>query len=505
MRAVWLLLAVAAPAFGQAPPTHNFQLAPTGPGTAGTVYGGVPGPFMSATRGAWRPGNTPTGTWPKIMESGMRGPGPLDVIDVDARVKVSRGAAAKAFSRALPLIGTAVAIKDLADLLRCIESGGEWACDEGRPEQQIETFCRGLPSGPFTECYPSPAAASQAYAQRETANQVAQSTPGFIVQYEVTYVNPNHLPFGSSGWRVCHNFQKRGWRPEFDPIPAWQTGQACDQPYNFVNDRRCPPVTINGVEVIPQKGVDGLCPTLQYQPSAQTDVESRAGTHAPDDMLGRVLPPIMNAPSGQVPPVVIEEPPGFSGPTSQQGGRETTTNPDGSTVVRDTDYPFTYVPGGYRWDRRVTEFTVPPGVEVPPPATTVPGITPGPVTVAPGNQGEDIECGIPGYPACKIDETGTPTAPIDDGAAKVDAATQPLRVCLSDPSACLPALPELQWSFALPSACGPIALPAFAPFVTEVDVCRFQPMFHDLMTVVWVLGGLFGAIGLFWRNAMSPV
>ena len=57
----------------------------------------------------------------------------------------------------------------------------------------------------------------------------------------------------------------------------------------------------------------------------------------------------------------------------------------------------------------------------------------------------------------------------------------------------------------MPTACGVIPVPAFAPFLSEVDICQFQPVFHDLMSVVWVLGGLFGAISMFWRKTFAGV
>jgi hypothetical protein len=63
--------------------------------------------------------------------------------------------------------------------------------------------------------------------------------------------------------------------------------------------------------------------------------------------------------------------------------------------------------------------------------------------------------------------------------------------------------PDINWAFELPTACGVIPTPAFAPAMESVDVCQFQPIFHDVMSVVWVLGGLFGAISLFMRNALT--
>lgn len=63
--------------------------------------------------------------------------------------------------------------------------------------------------------------------------------------------------------------------------------------------------------------------------------------------------------------------------------------------------------------------------------------------------------------------------------------------------------PDINWAFELPTACGVIPTPAFEPFMASIDVCQWQPMFHELMTVVWMLGGLFGAISLFMRNSLA--
>lgn len=112
-------------------------------------------------------------------------------------------------------------------------------------------------------------------------------------------------------------------------------------------------------------------------------------------------------------------------------------------------------------------------------------------------------CGLPNTPPCKIDEKGTPEPKEDKAADDIDKAKKPLDDFLKNPTSALPTFPTINWAFTLPSGCSPIALPAFAPYLQEIDVCAFQPMFHDLMSFVWVMGGIFGAIGTFWRNTFS--
>lgn len=113
-----------------------------------------------------------------------------------------------------------------------------------------------------------------------------------------------------------------------------------------------------------------------------------------------------------------------------------------------------------------------------------------------------ITCGLPDTPACRIDETGVP----DGSALKQDAAKDSydgLRDLIASPSTKLPQMPTLSWNFALPSGCAVIPLTAFEPYVKPIDICQFQPMFHSLMSVVWMLGGLFGAISFFFKSALA--
>lgn len=136
--------------------------------------------------------------------------------------------------------------------------------------------------------------------------------------------------------------------------------------------------------------------------------------------------------------------------------------------------------------------------------TTRPAASSTITTTTPGTDAPKV-CGLPGTPVCavKVDETGTAEAPKLDGQKTADDILKPLKDFAADPKSKLPSLPVLNWGFALPTGCTAIAIPAFAPYLQAIDICPFLPMFHDLMSVVWVLGGLFGAIGTFWRNVFS--
>lgn len=112
-------------------------------------------------------------------------------------------------------------------------------------------------------------------------------------------------------------------------------------------------------------------------------------------------------------------------------------------------------------------------------------------------------CGLPDTPACKIDEEGTPEPEVDTSKKDIDDAINPIKIIIDNPISVLPELPALRWDFALPTGCTSIATPAFSPFLSEIDICPFQSVFHDIMSMVWVLGGLFGAISMFWRSTFA--
>lgn len=162
--------------------------------------------------------------------------------------------------------------------------------------------------------------------------------------------------------------------------------------------------------------------------------------------------------------------------------QETVIGPDGKPVLDSNGQPIL---------KTVT--TVTPGTTTT--ETTVKDKLPDPVT-----------CGLPGTPACVMDETGTPTQTDIDQKMDKDAPKKTQKdiddIAL-DPVGKLPKLPTINWAFMLPTGCSVIPTPAFAPMLTGIDVCQFQPVFHDLMSIVWVFGGLFGAISLFMKSSLA--
>lgn len=137
--------------------------------------------------------------------------------------------------------------------------------------------------------------------------------------------------------------------------------------------------------------------------------------------------------------------------------------------------------------------------------TTTTESTSGPKTSTTPDDGEDLECGLPGTPACKIDETGTPD-PIAETQAQQDAdnALSATKEFFDGLQTALPELPSLNWTFSLPTGCSTIDMPGFSadvPSLGSINMCQYQPMVHDLMSMIWAGVGLFVAIGMVFKES----
>lgn len=183
-----------------------------------------------------------------------------------------------------------------------------------------------------------------------------------------------------------------------------------------------------------------------------------------------------------------------TGPATSPGTTTTTENPDGSTTTTTTTHNHTYTGPTINTTTQTISSTCTAGSCNTTRTTETPKLDEQPFT---------MPCGVPGTPACavKVDETGMPTAESVDADRLRDLEDEN-RAWIGGLVAANP-FPDINWAFELPTACGVIPTPAFAPAMESVDVCQFQPIFHDVMSVVWVLGGLFGAISLFMRNALT--
>lgn len=200
---------------------------------------------------------------------------------------------------------------------------------------------------------------------------------------------------------------------------------------------------------------------------------------------------------------------------SDGAGTITAESPAETTTIPFSPSPTT--PGAYTGGGSVS---IGPGVPSIPPGTTAPatdpatntGTTSGSTTgtntgTGTGTSTSPWLCGLTGLPPCTVavDSTGVVTTvdALANPQASVSDNTKTLDAAVSKPDTLWPAFPLVNWAFALPSGCSVIPTPEFAPALSSIDLCQYQPMFHSVMSMVWVLGGLWGSIGLFWRNTMA--
>lgn len=176
------------------------------------------------------------------------------------------------------------------------------------------------------------------------------------------------------------------------------------------------------------------------------------------------------------------------------------TNPDGSSVTEETTTTTTATVNGDKIDytqQRTTTTTTRDATGVTTGTTTATTTAPTSPTGSTAAENEDLECGLPGGSPCLIDETGTPEQVDDDGQTKIDEIFQPLMECMTDPLSCLPELPEVNWAFTFPSSCGSISMGGYSQIgLPSIDVCQYQGIIHDLMSMLWAAAGLFGAVGM---------
>lgn len=374
--------------------------------------------------------------------------------------------------------------------MRCEESfGGGVGCDTGQDEVPvgIYTVSRLHQAGPATYSASSATAAGAAAAAAANAYYNALPRPASRQEYRVS----NCVPASCVGTFVTIQFQRRqcadpnsnttctygSWADMGDQKGATQApGLACPSI-----------VTMSG-SVVPVKGADGKCPTGIYPPITDSDFATRADqpwASTPTERLAGDLVPL------GVP--IDHEFPSIQPIPTPSTTRETTNNPDGSTTVRDTSFPWVNIPDGYGWEPTVSTRTYPPGETPPPPSSSpLPG---GSTTTGSPPAEREITCGLPGTPPCKIDETGTPTqAPPMPVPADI---VEPLRDAAQNPT-----VPDTgwTWSFSLPSNCSVLSAGTFAGQAVSVDLCQYQDMIHSIVGIGWLIATVWACIAMVGRT-----
>lgn len=119
-----------------------------------------------------------------------------------------------------------------------------------------------------------------------------------------------------------------------------------------------------------------------------------------------------------------------------------------------------------------------------------------------GTGEEPKPCGGPGQPKCnvKVDETGTPTSNSRSGEYETEIGkfqTEQKNRIDGASGAAAQAVGDWGFSFALPTGCGPLDMGGYG---FQIDVCQWQGMIHDLMSMVWLAVAAWTCIGMIGRT-----
>lgn len=473
----------------------------------------------------------------------------VEVIDVVAKRQISSTMAAKAIARGLPVVGTALAVKEVWDLAGCrvVNMSIECLAPAAEVNPDMGPFVY-YEDGRPTPVYGSAGAACAALASRLTA-QFGYPYPGDAQARAVC--NDQGQPSGciqkTQQWRhytvnYCPN-------PANPFPPAIAPGQSVGRPVQLAYTGRAedlnssqprPIVDISGIvngQLWARNRAEADCPggvveggaCQLYKPGGtEADVERKINEKGP--AAYPKLPAAVDAIDKAGIPFDTGSPT-VTGPKAVPGGRVSTESipnqsPGGQPTIRvtDRDWEIEYFPEGQpsptasadpwvNWREVIRVKDYPPGTTVPPYAPPDPGIPPS--TLPPPTDGgstiiretpppiEVITCGLPTTPPCKIDEGGTPTADSRNPDADIEQASADWKSCLANPVACLPQLPDLNWSFSFPTSCSPIPIPGFSQWIESIDICAYQEKFHDIMSMIWAATGVFLAIRMVFRDSVG--
>lgn len=335
------------------------------------------------------------GAW--YVESTDRAP----VGGKSADMKVTRTVTTAAIARAaFRVVGGpgALAITAAAELAWCKYESGSWWCDERQDPQPTTTRCAYLPSSPKQSPTGTAwvgqnicAASAQGFADQVKS---AVELPGRTVVSISAGVAPNGAY--TAAW-TYRNYGSSTVYGETLQTSTNATTSLCPAVVDFGN----PAYSVPGGPA----DADGRCPSGRYGKPSENDWVPRFG---PQVNAGNA-PDIVRQSRPGFTPDLTPDPPTVSGPGSIPGDPTVTTVPDGqggtTTTTTTPTYNITYQGNTYTFTSTTT--------------TTTGGNTT--TTTAPAP--EIKTCGYPGGPACKIDESGTPTgAGVLDGVKVTVAA-----------------------------------------------------------------------------------
>lgn len=357
-----------------------------------------------------------------------------------------------ALGRTIPPITGALAVAQLLNEVRCQIDGNAWECDPGQPRVEQGQWCTNAFVGPQV-CVGSVAEAEARHLQYQSQGQCYAAIGTSTVGATSLATRVRHTP----------------WAPCTDANSSTST----------INWTKVTLLVCPGSTIIIRGTV--LCSTepATWPVASPQTVEDAVAVRGDPARAPQVVPELAE----RAVPIPHDTP--ISAPDPTPWVRDETRNPDGSITVRDRRYEGTPAGSDVSWREITREQTYPPNT-APPPVGQLPGDSPG-SSVTPTER--EITCGLPGTPPCKIDESGTPSSAPE----LPNAATE-----------WLPALQEIQapraantaWSFTFqfPTGCQAIVIGPWAGQEVRVDVCQFQPMIHELVSILWIISGIILAL-----------
>jgi hypothetical protein len=410
--------------------------------------------FARLTRGGYDPATNQSGFQTLLQKKGFTPKGS----EYDYRVSkpVPKAAMAKALAKTLPVVGNLLAMKELLDALYG-EDKAQWNAQQGQWE--------ATSSGGYIFNW----------------NQFTGSTCAAVAaQLDGAYPTGSVQACASGNMNVCNTILYQGTPPVTDPVTEQSLQDkinATPGPLPLPADDLLESIPAAAKQELAQDIANDTANPPRAVPTSPAGVESPSGWTVPESITTRYTNDALNRPqtiTTTTQTVVRTLPTGqlqHDTTTTTTTTTQTGTNPDGSPITETSTSTET----------TTTTPSPPPDGQTPPPAQEI------------------ITCGLPDTPPCKIDETGTPQADPVKTQAEVDSLFGDVKTCLQDIRACLPTLPDLSWSFALPTGCAPLYFDTLVGVVIPIDMCEHQPMIHDLMTMVWAAAGLFGAIAMVGR------
>lgn len=192
-------------------------------------------------------------------------------------------------------------------------------------------------------------------------------------------------------------------------------------------------------------------------------------------------------------PLALPKPVQITGPLEVAYPPKTVTNPDGTKTVTTTKEKITYGPdGSIKVDTETTVKTLDAAGN--PTGTTV--TTESPAAPKP----DPITCGLPGTPACAIDETGTPKeSPLTD--AKVKQGTDDAAAAHKNLTDTIVGNADKNWSWTFLGAppvaqCEAVQFPAVMGVTPPtMNPCGTVDGIRAIMSWIWAFVGFYMCIG----------